>query len=152
DRLRQAIARARRSLALARDAGMRGVPAYYPAGSPSPAVSRLGVHKGKRVLLLSLKDVSDVRIEDKLVFVHSGPDRYLINRTIAELAELRGNDGFFQINRGTLINLNYLVEIVPWFSGTYRLKMADGAELPLSRDRVAQLKARIGLPKKWSGK
>lgn len=115
-------------------------------------LSRLAVHKGKRVLLLSLKDIVYFKVESRLVFSFTEDGHYLVNRTVTELEHLLGADGFFRVNRGTIINLNYLLEIIPWFSGTCRLKLTTGVEFPLSRDRVATLKALVGLPNRWTGK
>ena len=115
-------------------------------------LSRLAVHKGKRVLLLSLNDIVYFKVESRLVFSFTEDGQYLVNRTVAELEHLLGASGFFRVNRGTIINLNYLLEIIPWFSGTCRLKLTTGAEFPLSRDRVAALKALVGLSKRWTGK
>jgi DNA-binding LytR/AlgR family response regulator len=115
-------------------------------------LSRLAVHKGKRVLLLSLKDIAYFKVENRLVFSFTEDRQYLVNRTVTELERLLGADGFFRVNRGTIINLEYLLEIIPWFSGTFRLKLTTGVEFPLSRDRVATLKALVGLPNRWTGK
>ena len=115
-------------------------------------LSRLAVHKGKRILLLSLKDIVYFKVESRLVFSFTEDGQYLVNRTVTELEHLLAADGFFRVNRRTIINLNYLLEIIPWFSGTCRLKLTTGVEFPLSRDRVATLKALVGLPNRWMGK
>jgi DNA-binding LytR/AlgR family response regulator len=153
DRLKRTISRARRLLTPPRKIpGAWDVPFPAPIFKKKPTVSRLAVHKGKRVLLLNFKDIYYIKVESRLVFVFTGHDRYLVNRTIMELEELLRDEGFFQINRGTIINLDYLQEIIPWFSGTCRLRLANETELPLSRDRVSTLKATVGLPGTWSGK
>ncbi|MCA9999762.1 MAG: LytTR family transcriptional regulator DNA-binding domain-containing protein, partial [Anaerolineales bacterium] len=43
-------------------------------------------------------------------------------------------------------NLDHVAEVVPWFSGTYLLRMADAdrSEIPLSRQYSKQLKELIG--------
>src|SRR5436853_13480 len=76
---------------------------------------------------------------------------YLIKRTISELEQSLEGEGFFRINRSSLVNLEYLAEIIPWFSGTCKLKLADGRELPLSRERVPRLKELVGILKHGSG-
>jgi DNA-binding LytR/AlgR family response regulator len=153
DRVGKAIARARRLLN-SQTKSFAGIDALVPplGWRAKPVVSRLAVHKGKRVLVLSLKDIHYIKAESRLVFAFTEQDRYLINRTIIELEELLRDNGFFQINRATVLNLDYLLEIIPWFSGTCRLRLANGMEFPLSRDRVSGLKAMVGLPQRWSGK
>lgn len=153
DRVEMTLSRARAALAVNREM----TPLAYTPISRDPvksglSVPRLAVHKGKRVLLLSLKEIFYIKVENKLVFSFTADNNYLINRTITELDELLKGEGFFQINRATIINLEHLLEIIPWFSGTCRLKLATGMELPLSRTRTAALKAKVGLSKRWSGK
>lgn len=114
-------------------------------------ISRIAVHKGPRIVLVSLRDIVYIGVEDKLAFAHTTNGRYLINRTISDLEQSLGGEGFFRINRGSIVNLEYVVEIIPWFSGTCKLKLADGKELPLSRDRVPRLKEIVGVLKHSSG-
>jgi two-component system, LytTR family, response regulator len=152
DRVKKALARARTAVALERMMAGSPAPMTLRDGLKGLSVSRLAVHKGKRVLLLSLKDIQYIKVENRLVYAFTEENQYLVNRTITELEELLHREGFFQINRGMIINLDYLCEIIPWFSGTCRLKLANGAEFPLSRDRVSVLKARVGLGRTWSGK
>jgi DNA-binding LytR/AlgR family response regulator len=48
-----------------------------------------------------------------------------------------------RVHRSYLANLNKVQEIIPWFSGTYRLKMegaAEDSEIPLSRAQAKRLR------------
>jgi DNA-binding LytR/AlgR family response regulator len=110
-------------------------------------LSRLAAYKGTHCVLIGLRDIIYISVEDKLVFVHTAIDRFLINRTITDLEQVLTVQGFFQINRGTIINLEYLSEIIPCFSGTFKLKLANGLELQLTRDRASHLKEVVGLLK-----
>jgi DNA-binding LytR/AlgR family response regulator len=110
-------------------------------------ISRIAVQKGKHIVLLRLRDIIYIGVEDKLVFVYTSAGRFLVNKTIAELEQSLARDGFIRINRGTILNLDYLVEIIPWFSATCMLKLSNGQELPLSRERVPHLKKAVGLLK-----
>ncbi len=112
------------------------------------SISRIAVQKGAHIVLINVRDIVYINVEDRLVFVYTESDRYLIDKTVSELNEMYGGEGFFQIHRGTIINLDYLVEIIPWFSGTYHLKLKNGKELPLSRDRAPRLKEILGLSKR----
>ncbi len=120
-------------------------------GKKTSYISRIAVQKGNRIILVNVHDISYITVEDKLVFVHTGAGRFLINKTVYEIAQNLSAEGFFQINRSMIINLEYLVEIIPWFSGTYKLKLHDGKELPLSRERAPRLKEALGLLKRGTG-
>lgn len=115
-------------------------------GQPN-RLTRLAVNKGRRIVLVRLCDIVYIKVEDKLVYVYTLSDRFMINKTISELEKSLSHDSFFRINRSTIVNLEYLAEIIPWFSATCMLKMSNGLELPLSRERVAHLKEAVGLLK-----
>ncbi|MEN3332112.1 MAG: two-component system, LytTR family, response regulator [Blastocatellia bacterium] len=115
--------------------------------SQSSYISRIAVQKGRHVMLVRLRDIIYITVEDKLVFVYTATGRFLINKTLAELEQALNQEGFLRINRSTILNLDFLVEIIPWFSATCMLKLTNGLELPLSRERVPHLKKAVGLLK-----
>ena len=51
---------------------------------------------------------------------------------------------FVRVHRAVIVNVEAMRELLPWFSGTYRLRLKDGTEVPVSRRRVRTLKARLG--------
>ena len=110
-------------------------------------VSRLAAHKGSHIVLVNISDILYARVEDKLVFIYAKSGRLLINRSLSELEEILSPEGFFRINRSTIINLECLVEIIPWFSGTCKLKLSTQEEMTVSRERVRHLKENVGLLK-----
>ena len=65
------------------------------------------------------------------------------NTTMAELEARLDPKVFFRTHRSSIVNLNHVVEIVPWFSGKYRVVVDDDdrSELTLSRARAKALRA-----------
>jgi two-component system LytT family response regulator/two-component system response regulator LytT len=107
--------------------------------------ARLAAHRNKRIVLLPRRSIVWVGVEDRLVFLHTATDRFLIERTIGELEEMLKEAGFARINRSELVNLEHVRELAPWTSGTWRITLTGGAELSVSRERVRQLKTLVGL-------
>jgi DNA-binding LytR/AlgR family response regulator len=106
---------------------------------------RLAAHRNKRIVLIPTRSVLWVGVEDRLVFLNTSTERFLIDRAIGELEELLKGAGFVRVNRSELVNLEHVREMAPWTSGTWRITLAGGAELSVSRERVRQLKALVGL-------
>jgi DNA-binding LytR/AlgR family response regulator len=54
---------------------------------------------------------------------------------------------FFRIHRQYVINLDEILEITPWFHGSYLLRMNDFSkqEVPVSRNRVKAFRTALGL-------
>ena len=106
---------------------------------------QLAAHRNKRIVLVPRKSVIWFGVEDRLVFLHTTTERLLIDRTIGELEELLKPAGFARVNRSELVNLEHVRELAPWTSGTWRITVTGGAELGVSRERVRELKAIVGL-------
>jgi two-component system response regulator LytT len=108
----------------------------------SREIRRLPVLKGKKIVLVDIDDIVWIGTEDELVFAHTTSEKYMINTTMAELEERLDSHVFFRSHRGSIVNLNHVREIVPWFSGKYKIVVDDdaGSELVLSRARAKQLR------------
>lgn len=109
-------------------------------------LNKIAVRKGKRVLLISRHDILFARVEDELLFLHTTSGRHLMDRTLIELEELLEGGGFFRVSRAAIVNLESVSEMYPWLaSGSWRIKLTDGAELDVSRDRARALKQLVGI-------
>jgi DNA-binding LytR/AlgR family response regulator len=111
----------------------------------SGPIRRLAARRGKRIVIVPLRDVIRIEIEDKLVFAFTASEHLLIEKTISELETLLQSAGFLRISRGELVNLDSVRELMPWFSGTWRVKLSNGEERDVSRDRARQLKEAMGI-------
>jgi DNA-binding LytR/AlgR family response regulator len=143
-RLLMTVERIRRSFQqrpVSYEAALRKVLLDLRQGTPG----RLAGRKNKRIVLLPRRAVVWAGVEDRLVFLHTANERYLSDRTIGELEEMLKDGGFVRVNRSDLVNLEHVREMAPWTSGTWRVTLSNGAEVSVSRDRVRNLKALVGL-------
>ncbi|MBD3368461.1 MAG: response regulator [Candidatus Eisenbacteria bacterium] len=108
----------------------------------SQGPDRLPVLRGKRIVLLDSADVVWAEVENELVFVHTRDERYMMNTTLTDLEKRLDPARFFRIHRSTIVNLDHVVEIIPWFSGKYKVVVDDKerSELVLSRGRARELR------------
>ena len=142
-RLAQALEKVRAKLEQPRgehQASLSRALSTLKTGPPAKIAGR----RGKRIVLMSPAEILYAAIEDKLVFLYAQNERFLTDRTIAELEELLSPAGFIRISRAAVVNLEHARELVPWFSGTWKLKLSNNAELDVSRDRSRLLKSKIG--------
>lgn len=146
-RITQTLARIRAELGSDHstyDGAMREVLSLVDRERGAP-LTRLAGRRGKRIIVLTVAEVMYLGIEDKLVFAHVGKERYLVEKTVGQLDEMLQGSGFYRISRGELVNLSHVRELLPWFSGTYRVKLNDGTELDVSRDRARGLLQLMGV-------
>ncbi len=139
ERLERALERVRDRLGAPDAAKVREV--ARERGGP---LQRIAARRGKRIVIVPVRDIIRIEIEDKLVFAVTANDRLLIEKSITELEAMLEPAGFLRISRGELVNLETVKELLPWFSGTWRVKLANGEERDVSRDRAKQLKEAMG--------
>jgi two-component system, LytTR family, response regulator len=108
---------------------------------------RIPIRVGERTRFLELSRVTHFYSEDKLTYAQADGKTYCIDSTIADLERQLGQSRFVRIHRGTLLNVDWLEELTPFFTGRLiaRLKDERRTELTVSRDRVRSLKERLGI-------
>jgi two-component system, LytTR family, response regulator len=143
DRLVKTIEKLRATLARPRDEYETMLKRALSELRTSPP-SKIAARRGRRIVLLSPKEILYARIEDEIVFLHTLNERFATDRTIAELEDLLTPAGFCRINRSAIVNLAYARELLPWSSGTWKLKLSNNTQLEVSRERGRDLKSRIG--------
>lgn len=115
----------------------------------TPALVRISVESGSRVLLLPHTEVVFIRTEDRRTMVHTRDAHYPHHGpgTLDRLADKLAQLSFFRANRGELINLAQVRDFTPWFNGKYVLTMRDAAatEITVSKARVRAFRDQLGL-------
>ena len=142
ERLERAIGRVRDKLAGSERAGE--VAAQYATRRAGP-VRRLAAKRGNRFVIVPMKDVLRIAIDDKLVFAYTATEHFLVEKTIAELETLLEPSGFLRISRAELVNVEMVRELIPWFSGCWRVRLAGGGEHDVSRERAKKLREVMGV-------
>jgi DNA-binding LytR/AlgR family response regulator len=112
-------------------------------------LKRLTASVGNRLRVLDPDDVRYFEADDKLVFAHlADGTKHVVDFTLKALTErlnaASAGPVFLRTHRAYLVNLGYVHELVPWFSGTYRLRLQDGTDVPVARRRVARVKRLLG--------
>jgi DNA-binding LytR/AlgR family response regulator len=135
--------------AAAQAAGAAGAPdgAGMPANAPQPAqpapLPRLWVERENgNGVLVDYAAILWVEAEDKHVYVKTAAgERLAVRATLRELEERLLSHHIVRTHKAYLVNLQHVVEVVPWVAaGTYLLRLDDGSEAPLSRQYARVLK------------
>lgn len=96
-----------------------------------------------RILVLSWAQVSHLRTENRLLFVHTPEGRFVLDRTLDELEGLLA-PRFFRTHRSAMAAVDQIRELLPDPGGTGEVRLQDGSRLPVSRDRMSELRSRLG--------
>lgn len=116
-------------------------------GQPDTQFKKIPVEKGDGVLLISLSEVRYISAYDDRVYVHTLDEQFLCRFSLTELELKLNSQGFSRIHRSYIVNLQHVVELQPFFNGTYNLIIDDKKKtvLPVSRARVKLLRSLIGV-------
>ena len=118
------------------------------AEPPAPADDEtLAVHalRGGGTRLLPRSSILYLQAHGDYVRVASDEGRFLLRARMAELEARWSQHGFARVHRGYLVNLRRAVEVRPQLNGTAVLVMADGAEVPIARRQVGELRRRLAV-------
>jgi two-component system LytT family response regulator len=94
-----------------------------------PAVDRLAIKVGDRVLYLKLAEIDWIEAADDIVRIHAGRHVYEHRSTLSQLEQRLPSSRFLRIHRSTIVNVERIREFQPWFQGDWILVLADGTRL-----------------------
>lgn len=112
-----------------------------------PSLAKICVQQGSKIIPLDKQDIVFVYVKDKDVYVRTEACEYAAALTMQEIEKLLSEQKFLRVHRQYLVNLDKVREIIPWFHGSYLLRMKDSRseEVPVSRNKIKELKSILGL-------
>jgi two-component system LytT family response regulator len=114
--------------------------------APGRKLERIASRVGERTTVLDVARITHLFAKDKLTFAVSGGREHVIDFTMAELEAHLDGRRFVRIHRATIVNVASVQEIYPGVDGlVVRLKDERKTELSVARDRVRELKDRLGI-------
>jgi DNA-binding LytR/AlgR family response regulator len=142
DYLVKPVSRRRLDEAIERAARQAAPDEHAEADDEMLAVDAL---RGGGTRLLSRSSVIYLQAHGDYVRVASSEGRFLVRARLSDLEERWAGHGFVRVHRGFVVNLRRAVEVRPRLNGTAVLVMADGAEVPIARRQVGELRRKLGV-------
>ena len=99
---------------------------------------RLLIQEDSRSIFVPVKEISWVEADRNYVLLHCGKKTHTLRSTLDALQSMLDAKLFVRINRGTLVKLDAIRELLPWFHGEYKVMLHDNTELRWSRRYVSQ--------------
>jgi two-component system LytT family response regulator len=96
-------------------------------------VDKLIVRAGGRVLFLRADEIDWIEAAGNYVRLHAGKEEYVYRETMTKLEEQLNPDRFARVHRSTIVNIERIKELQPWFRGDYMILLRDNSKLLLSR-------------------
>ena len=115
--------------------------------SPSRKLERIASRVGERTTILDVARVTHFLSKDKLTFAVVDGREHVVDFTLSELEARLDPRRFARIHRATIVNIPLVQELFPAVDGGVLVRLKDGrkTELTVARDRVRDLKDRLGI-------
>jgi len=118
---------------------IEALPQLQKVSRPGPPMIAIKA-KGK-ILFINPGDVVAVQAEGNYVSLQRESDSYLLRESISVVAEKLRPYGFIRIHRSALVNTSFVVEIKPYSTGRYGLRVKGGKEYAITGGYKKNLKS-----------
>jgi len=137
-------AKSRMSFERGNDLNQRTLAVLEELRARSSYLDRLLIKSAGRAFFLKVEEIDWIEAEGKYVRIHSGRESYLLREGIGSLELQLDPRKFVRIHRSTIVNLDRVRELQPWFNQEYRVLLHDGTTLMLSRSCRRKLAELLG--------
>lgn len=114
-------------------------------GNTSPG--KLCIQKNNKMILLDTSEIMFIKSEKNVVTVQTSDFLYECGYSLKDLEERLRGDKFMRIHKSTIINLDCIEEIIPWFNYTYKIivKGQKDYDIQVSRNYLKKFKKYFGI-------
>lgn len=144
DRFREALDRARERVLQQRVAGvidprLLALAARRDAGAVDEAeaapryLGRIAVKADGRAIFLRVQEIDWIEAADNYARVHVGATSHLLRESLRSLEAKLDPQLFLRIHRSSIVNVDAIRELQPWFHGDHVVILRSGARLMCSR-------------------
>ncbi len=143
DLVGKAVQQARQLLGLLEDTNGPGSRSTGLQGERAGRIDRLLVKEDGRMIFLRATQIDWIEADGNYMKLHVSGETYTIRDTIGRLEQVLDPAVFLRVHRSSIVNLDSVRELHPWFAGDYMLFMKDGSEVKLSRTYRDHLMQRL---------
>jgi two-component system LytT family response regulator len=105
---------------------------------------RLPVKSNGHISLVSVDEIEWIESEGNYVRLHLSGRSHLLRETMSGIECRLDPERFLRIHRSAMVNVDFIQELRPWFTGEYIVRMRSGKELTLTRTYRDALRRLIG--------
>lgn len=98
-----------------------------------PSLDRLIVKTNGRIIFLKIEDIDWMEAAGNYVNLHVGNESHLVRETMNNIEKQLNPQKFIRIHRSTIININKIKELQPYFNGEYKVVLQNNTHVILSR-------------------
>ena len=129
------------------------MPSDKAASEGSTYMRQISIPYRDRILVIPVERLVSAEINEgitRLCTIAEGNEapkprvrQHIVNYTLEQLEEHLDPSMFMRVHRSSIVQIDHIQEMIPWFSGRYKLILAGQHEVIASRERSKQLKERL---------
>jgi hypothetical protein len=100
---------------------------------PAPRPERFAVRRKGREIMVEVGEIDWIEASGNYAVLHVGEERFEIRSSLTRLEGELDPKRFVRVHKSHLVNIARVVEVTPWVSGDWRIRLQGGAEVNLSR-------------------
>lgn len=103
---------------------------------------KLSVWMGEKAVVINVNDIYYLTSNERQTLLVTKKGELSTNQSLDTMEKRLMTCGFMRVQRGYIVNLNHVAEIVPWFNNTYGIKLSSnvGDVIPVSRQKISLLR------------
>ncbi|MDN5204156.1 LytTR family DNA-binding domain-containing protein [Fulvivirgaceae bacterium BMA10] len=104
---------------------------------------RLIIKADGKIVFVPLGEIIWIEAYDYYIKIHVADRFYLVRDSMKKMENTLPSNQFIRIHKSSVINLDYITELVPHFNNEYIVKLSNGKALKVSRSYKDKLKGII---------
>ena len=113
--------------------------AFEPSRSSGTFLDRIAFRVDERLLIVPVSDVDRIEADDNYLNVYTARRRYRVRGRLGALEPQLDPRQFVRIHRSTIVALDRVVEVQPWFRGELIVVLRDGTKCKVGGSHRAAL-------------
>ena len=94
---------------------------------------KLVIKSSGKIYFISIKEISWIEAYDSYVKIHIGGKYHLVRESMKNIEEKLPANIFARIHKSSIVNINFIAELEPYFNGEFVVKLSNGTALKMSR-------------------
>jgi len=107
--------------------------------------NRLVIKSDGKIYFLPLNEIVWVQAYDYYIRIHTKSKFYLVRDSMKKMEAILPSEKFIRIHKSSIINIEHILELEPYFNGEYMVSMSNNEKLKISRSYRDNLKGILDL-------
>lgn len=108
--------------------------------------NKITLWKDNKMIVRRIIDISYCEARERETLIYIRGVQYTISCSISDFYKKLPKEYFFRGHRSYIINIDKIIEIIPWFNNTFMLKLqGEEVDIPVSRSNIVEFKQIMGI-------